>query len=286
MEAILFALLAFTGWGVGDFLSAILVRKLNTPIVAVWGFLLRFALYTLAIPLFLNQIADIEPKVLALNLGIGISWSISYVAFYGALKRINPAIAGTIAGSWGALAFLLSLVFLNEIITLHQLIAIIVIFSGVLLSTIDTSIIKRGKKADRIGLLLSFIAMFGWAICGSFIKIPAQTYGWFWTTYFLIAPFTAIIVYYFIRQPKSVKLKTKSLPALAVYALLIGLGESSYNIGIEKGLAAIVAPVAGSYVTLFVLLAFLFFKDPLTRQQKAGVITITSGIILLSIFTS
>lgn len=63
------------------------------------------------------------------------------------------------------------------------------------------------------------------------------------------------------------------------------IGSFGFNFGIEKGLSAIVAPIAGAYPALFALLAFIIFKDPITNQQKIGMIITLCGIILLAYFS-
>ena len=73
-------------------------------------------------------------------------------------------------------------------------------------------------------------------------------------------------------------------PLLTQVVLLTG-GGFSLNFALEKGLTSIVVPIAGAYPALFVLLAFLVFKDPITRQQIAGIITTLVGIVLLSVFS-
>ncbi len=47
----------------------------------------------------------------------------------------------------------------------------------------------------------------------------------------------------------------------------------------------VVAPISGANPILFVILVAFFLKDPITRQQIAGIITTLIGIVLLSIFS-
>jgi len=79
--------------------------------------------------------------------------------------------------------------------------------------------------------------------------------------------------------------ENKALIPLVVSTILVRVAELSYNFAISKGLVAVVAPIAGANITLFVLLAFLIFKDPITKQQIIGIITTLTGIVLLSIFS-
>lgn len=79
--------------------------------------------------------------------------------------------------------------------------------------------------------------------------------------------------------------KNKAFLILVIATVLVRLAEFAYSLGISYGQVAIVAPIAGANPTLFVLLSFLIFKDPITRQQIAGIITTLIGIVLLSVFS-
>jgi len=74
----------------------------------------------------------------------------------------------------------------------------------------------------------------------------------------------------------------RALLPLIMAAVILGIGDFSFNFAISKGLTAIVAPIAGSYPTLFVVLSFLIFKDPIRKQQIFGIILTVIGIVLLS----
>lgn len=74
------------------------------------------------------------------------------------------------------------------------------------------------------------------------------------------------------------------MPIIGTCLLIFG-GTFSYNFAISIGQVALIAPIAGSSSTLFVVLAFLVFKDPIRRQQIVGIITTLIGIVLLSVFS-
>ena len=73
---------------------------------------------------------------------------------------------------------------------------------------------------------------------------------------------------------------------MVVSTTLVRIAEFSYNAGIGKGLVSIVAPIAGANPILFIILAFIFFKDKITRQQILGIITTLIGIVLLSVLSA
>lgn len=74
--------------------------------------------------------------------------------------------------------------------------------------------------------------------------------------------------------------------AIISKSLLLGIGALSFNFAIDQGQVTIVAPIAGSYPALFALLAFLVFREQITRQQIAGIVITLFGIVLLSIFSA
>jgi len=69
---------------------------------------------------------------------------------------------------------------------------------------------------------------------------------------------------------------------LIISVVLVRIAEYSYNFAITKGQVAVVAPIAGANPTLFVVLAFLFLKDPIRKQQILGIIITLAGIVFLS----
>ena len=70
------------------------------------------------------------------------------------------------------------------------------------------------------------------------------------------------------------------LPLLFNLLLLRG-GDFAFNIGLQQGLAAVIAPIAGAYPTLSVILAFLVFHEKPTRRQLSGIALVLVGIVLL-----
>lgn len=73
-----------------------------------------------------------------------------------------------------------------------------------------------------------------------------------------------------------------ALMPIIICTLLLRIGDFSFNIGISKGMTAVVAPISGAFPTLFALLSFFVFKDPIKKQQILGIIVTLVGIVLLS----
>src|SRR3989338_3694007 len=256
MPAIFFALISFIGWGIGDIFTTIASRKLGGYSIALWGFILSFLISSLYAPFVLDKLSQLTWGLLILSIFLGFILLAAFVWFTEGLRIGNPALVGTITSGFVALVVIFSIIFLGETITFSQAIAI------------------------------AILVMIAWGIFYTFIKIPISKIGWFWPSY--IAGATFPVLYGYIKL-KKIKLQSPVhqgafWPLLTQVVLLTG-GGFSLNFALEKGFTSIVVPIAGAYPALFVLLAFLVFKDPITRQQIAGIITTLVGIVLLSVFS-
>lgn len=287
MEAIIFALISYFTWGGGVFAETIVARKLSSYSLLFWGFLLSFLLTSLYAPFALKDLAGLTPGLFVFNLLLAISTLVlGIVLYYEALKVENRALIGSIASSYLFVTIILSILLLGERVTLQQLIAILIVLFGLSIAIFDfKEILDKNFKISK-GLLLALGAAVLWGIWFTFIKIPVSKIGWFWPNYIAFLTFPLIFLFIKIRGQKIENFNKPGVIApLFISTVLVRVAEFSYNLGISKGLVAIVAPIAGANPTLFVLLAFLFLKDPIKKQQLLGIIVTLAGIVLLSVVT-
>jgi uncharacterized membrane protein len=287
MTAVLLALLTFVGWGSGDVFGAITSRRIGAlkASLTITGFL---TLLLLAMAPFMSTkglgwSAGIQSAALGLSLGV------AYLAFTQALRIGNPAIVGTVSGSFTALTVILSLLFLGETLAVGQIFFIAIIVIGVTGASLDIrSLREHAVRLDR-SVALSLVAMLGWGIYFTFMKIPISDAGWFWPTLISIASSWIMyaIVYAFKKRPAKPKQKQgRSLMFAFITAIVGGGANVTYNIALAHGNVSVVAPIAGSYLILFVILASRVFREPLTRQQTAGIAISLCGIVGLSVLSS
>lgn len=286
MPAIFFALISYFGWAIGDVFATIASRRIGGYSTTFWYIVFQIPLFGLPALFFLDKLQNLTLTILLLNTALGIIGTIGLIAFYEGLRTGNPSLVGTISSSFAALTVILSIIFLNESVTTNQASAIFVIFFGLILSALDFREFKRGKIVGNVGVVLALVAMFCWAIYFTFIKIPIREIGWAWSSMFALSSLVIVPLFMKIRRIKLTAPTYKgALFSVIANSVLLGIGTLSFYIGIERGLTAIVAPIAGSYPTLFVFLSSIFFKEPITKQQIAGIITTLIGIVLLSVFS-
>lgn len=286
MPAIFFALISFFGWAVGDIFGTVSTRKIGGYSLTLWENILTLIIASFFLPFVFKDLNNLTPAIFLLTLGLGSIFIITLITFYEGLRIGNASLVSTISSSFVALVVIFSMIFFKERLSAYQILSLIPIFVGIFLSTFDFKEFRKGNLHLDKGIILAIITMFFWGIYFTFIKIPIQQVGWFLTGYIVAFAFPLIFLIAKIRNVKLQKptFKNALMPTLAAI-LLLRVGDFSFNIGISQGLTSIVAPIAGSYPTLFVLLAFLIFKDPITKQQILGIITTLVGIILLSFFS-
>lgn len=287
MQAIIFALVSYFTWGTGILVGAIVARRMQSYSLALWAPLLSSMALSFYAPFALNDLTGLSLGLLIFIIVIGIiGFFGGNITYYEALNKGNRAVVGTIASSFPAVSIIISVIFLNERVSIQQIIAIVVIFIGLILSSLDIKELRNKNIFTDKSILLALITMLCWGTWIALLKIPVSKIGWFWPNYFTVLLFPLLFFYIRLRKiPIQKPTINHAFIPLVVSTILVRIAELSYNFGISKGQVAIVAPIAGANPTLFVILAFLFLKDPITKQQIAGIITTLVGILILSIYS-
>lgn len=283
MDAILFALLAHIGWGVGDLFGAIVSRKIGGYSATFWSYIVRIPLLALYIPFILDDVAHLNVTNVLITGLLSLIVIAGNVLHAEAFLSSNASLVGTIGAAFVVPTVILSVIFFDETLTGSQVAAVIVIVVGLVLTTLDfNSLAKKQFVLDR-GIVLSFISMLLWGVYFAFVRIPIQEIGWFLPFYFvfLFAPVILLIMKWqkvALRHPN----ENQALPALIGFMVCSTVANFAYNLGIVSGYTSIVAPIAGSYPVLFVILSFIFFKERVQRQQLLGIVVSLVGIVALS----
>lgn len=282
--ALLFAFLTLIGWGMGDIFGTVAIRAIGSLAANFWWSLFGFIFASLYIP-WAGGISDFRYFFLAILLSLIDIFGNLF--FYKGLQYGNASLNGTITGSYAFITVLISIFFFKETVTIFQFFGIVLIMIGIILGSLNFSQMKKMKLKEIFsdkGVKYSFLAMLEWGIYFSVIRIPAEKIGWFWAGYPIY--FLGAIIMFLLLMPNkftSVHMDRKILFMMLLFVVFTVSANFFYNIGILHGFTTIVAPVSGSYPILFVLLAGLFFREKLNRQQKAGIISSLAGIVLISL---
>lgn len=282
MNPLIFAFISAFGWGTGDIFGVIASRKVGGYTTTLGQFAVATILFGLYIPWALADLQKITPVLLGINILLGLFYVVGNVTFNEAVRISKASLVGPIAGSFPAVTTILSLLFLKESLSPMQAMFIVIIFIGILLSTVD---FKKLAIVDK-GIFLALFSMISWGTYFTFIKLLMSEIGWFWPNYISMLLFPLIFVYMKSKKIKFTIPKPSIQRSIALSSLLLRGGDFSLNVGASMGLTSLVAPVAGSYPIIFTILAFVIFKEQIRRLQMLGIITTLIGIVALSIVSS
>lgn len=282
--AIFFALLAFVGWGSGDVFVTIASRKIGNLHTYFWGYCFALILTSFYIP-FAGPFPDISVIVIAFL--IQIVHTAANIAYFRSLEIGNASLAGTISGGFPLVSVAISMILFGEILTPLKLLGILTIFTGVLLTSFDITQWRRNgflRAVSDPGVPFALIALLGWGMTFSLIRIPVEKIGWFWSLYPIYPIALCLLFFRHVRKKcMNILRYPRVLAIIAAFIILVTIADFSYNIGILQGYTSTVAPIAGAFPVLFVLLSRIFLKDKLTPQQKIGILIALTGIVLMNL---
>ena len=280
---ILFGIIAMIGWGIADFFAAKSVRKSGVFKTFIWTQIIGLILFLVIFSLFF-KFPILSFKALILILIAGFLGFVPQLAYYKGLQIGAVSIISPIAASYAAIAVILSLIFLNETLTVLQAIGVsLAILGAVLTSFKFHDLIKLRLKNFATAVKYAIIAMLGWGVLFVLIGILVSELGWFFPAFLV----KMLIVLYALSYAGATK-KNISFPKnAALFVILIGLLESmaflAFGAGVSLEYTAIVVPVSSVYPAITIILAQIFFKEILEINQKIGIAAVLLGMVLLSL---
>lgn len=286
MNAIFYALMSYIGWGAGDIFGAIASRKIGGFKTTFWIMVGASILFLPLTFFYWNSLVSAPLPIILVAILVGFFYQSGNFAINEALTKTDASIVLTIMGSFGAFIVLFSTLFLHEPLSLVHALIILYIFSGVFLCTYQKTTSHKSKDKTK-GIVLSLYAAICFGIFFTVFKVLSQKLGWFWPIYlsFLWLPVTYVYLRKININPTFVDIKISFFPLLYNLLLLRG-ADFTFNIGLQMGLAAIVAPIASASPTLSVILAFIVFHEKPTNRQLVGILLALSGIVALGFMGS
>ncbi len=280
MNAIFYALISYIGWGAGDIFGTVAARRIGGYKTTFWIMLAAAILFAPLTIIYYNSLISTPLPVIVLATLMGFFYQSGNFAVNEALRRTDASIALTVMGSFGAFIVLFSTIFLRESLPLIHAGIIILIFIGVFLCTYQPK--SSIKTFDIKGVWFALYAAISFGIFFTAVKIFSSTLSWFWPIYlsFLWLPLIYLYLQSINIKPSVNDIKLSFVPLIFNLLLLRG-ADFTFNIGLQLGLASIVAPIASASPTLSVILAFIVFHEKPSGRQLFGIALALIGIVLL-----
>ena len=227
---------------------------------------------------------------------ISVLYIASMIVGYRGLKYIELSISSPIQNSSGVITALLFVFFFKEIYAMPFYLAVILIFAGVIVLSIDEikeSKQKREEFKKKNGLKKLFILGIMFPLVYSlFDGVGTFLDGVYLDKLELISADSALISYeltflaygvitYFYLKKKAPEVKVFNEWNLYVAAALEMVGQVFYVYAMAKN-ATIAAPIIGSYCVLTMLLSRIVLKEKLSKTEYVGIFLVLTGVIILA----
>ena len=291
---IIAGLIAMVCWGIADFLQALVIRNIGSSktmfIGNIMAIILTFPFFYIFIS---NGFLLFNAQVLVIIFVSALIDTVAVFAFMKSFEVGEVSIVTPISASYSLITVLLAMVFLGERLPLMKFASIMVLVSGIILTSTD---IKKFRLHAAKGVKESVVAMIGWGIyfmlIGVAMKHLSNSYPGenIWiiagTIFFLSTFFNSIMLALLGFLTKGVPKKeeiTKNIFVIFVNFLLYTLAWVAVNYGIAQEMVSIVAPVSSLYPALTVLLAMFFLKEKTAMNQRYGIMLTLLGIFLISL---
>lgn len=244
-----------------------------------------------------------DPSYLIKYLPVSFFYIVSMAVGYAGLRFLELSVSSPVQNSSGAIAGLMTFIFLGQRMTSLQLWAIILITVGVILLGVfehqlaekerleNKEIVDRKYKFGALALLfpllyalLDSLGTFAdaWffdfyaAVDDGTLEMQANlSYEFTWLLVAVIA-----FIYVVVIKKQTFKLMEQKDRGLA--AIFETLGQFFYVYAISSN-AVVVAPMISAYSVVSIILSRIFLKEKLTTKQYLAVAGIIVGIVILSI---
>ncbi|TSC86863.1 MAG: hypothetical protein G01um10147_738 [Microgenomates group bacterium Gr01-1014_7] len=289
--AIFTGLGAMLGWGFADFFAKKTIDRVGSIVSLVWAHLfgtLAFSLIALYQSVVIGQQLSIPTDMAGWGLLIffGVLQALIYLLVYIGFGKGQLAVLNPVFASYSGLAALLSITLLGEKVSASILLAVAVIFGGILLLNLDSQALRSrrlnlihipGLKEIGLAVILAAIWTVSW---DQFVG------GKDWLTYALFMYIFMTLTAVIISKLQRVNLGVVK-PHLWKFLILIGLGEviaySAISLGFSvTSFTSIIAVLSGAFSLPTIILAHIFLKERVSSIQRAGTFIIIAGIVILS----
>jgi drug/metabolite transporter (DMT)-like permease len=292
LVAIFAGLGGMLGWGFSEFAAKKSVDDIGTISSLVWAhafgtIILFFLLFSKLSAGSTYIIFPTDSSELLGLLFFGTLQAIVYYFAYKGFEKGEVSILSPIFASFAGFVALISILVFGETLRVGFVLALMIIFGGVILMNLDLGNLKTmhvrirtvaGLKEIIIATILATIWTLGWN------KFSGDKDWLVYTTFMFVG--MTIAAFFIAKFAKVNLLEVK--PRAWKFLWLIAIGEVVAYLAITLGYAntsytSIVAILSGASSLPTIILARIFLKEKMTRTQMASSLIIITGIVLLTV---
>ena len=307
--SIVYGLLVAILWGTTDVLATVAARKIGSLLTTFFSVLASVVVLTL-FGIFTGQAALIlalprTTLLMSIPIGLitGFCAAVGYFSLYRGLERGPLAIVSPLVAADGAIAALLAVLLLGDVLTFWQSGLLVCIFVGILCASTDiheihlmlgsrsTATQSVGKGGIRWGLLATLAFSFMLFSIGATSKV----WGWFWPifcTRLFAALFLACVVSYqkyrayyrhIPKVPTRIPLTFQLISLAAIAGTIETAGLLTYSLGTARTETSVVAALSSCFGLIPLAAGIIVLHEQPTKLQIVGILLVIGGLLLLAV---
>lgn len=273
-------------WGVGDWLTAKLSKKLDKFEI---NFGVNAPAFFIMLPILLASGAPIPDIQLLARLWLaGTLISCGYLSFVTALRSGSVGIVVPLSNIYAILTLALSAVFIGSVFSGGQVIAILVIVAGAALLAYEKNHNKIPFRELHRETFFSVIAAVFWGT-GFFVintlinDLPWYVISGYMTIFMSFNALIILLVAIGFKSSFAVKRPLKNKTVLLA-AVVFQIGSITFYVGsIEAGSVIIPAVIAAAAPLISSGLAAVYDKEKVGLVKRFGAVIVVVGIVILNL---
>jgi drug/metabolite transporter (DMT)-like permease len=280
---VLLGLIAMLGWGIADFLAARALKTTAALRLLFWTQSIGL-LFFLCIMLVLKQVPALSWTLIIITLFCALASAAGYMGYYKGLEVGKVSIICPLSASWAIVTVLITVICFGESLTMIQGFAVLLVIAGGVLASFRLhDLLKLKLKRAAKGVGWGVLAMVAWGLQFAVFGYLVKELGWFLPLALLKLAFVAYMFAYIGIRKQKAAFPKKVWPSVLLIACLEFVAWICAGLGLQTEYTSIVAPVSASFPILTILLARVFLKEKLERNQLIGVIAVIAGILVLAL---
>ena len=284
LQSLLLGVLAALGWGIADFVAAVVSKRLGVLRTIVGVHLVSIpiaAVYFFAV----SDISIVSLTHWAVLFLISAVSFIVYIVFYKALQVGPVAVVSPIVSAYAVVVIVLAFIFTGERLSVMQGVAVSASVGGIVLASVSLRSGMRLREVVGFGALLGFVAMVGIGVWQFGVGILSRDIGWFLPiflgrviTFGMFVPLVAVR-----REWPWQRLSAPLLVGVVVVGITETGGLFAFARGAEIGVISIVAAASITYPIIPILGGLIVFKEELGFTQYVGLAVALAALLVLAL---
>lgn len=287
LTALIAGLGSMVGWGSADFFAKKTIDVLGDLKTLFWAQLIGVVplLIIFAVHPKVSHLSHLDPLYLIL---FGIFSAVSYVPLYSGFGKGEVSLLSPIFASYSVVVVLLSAIFLHEHIAPHSIVAILVVFAGILLISSDPGELRSSFKHinQRVkGIPDVAAAMLMYSFWLFFFDKFLQNRDWVFPL--LVIRIIAVVTLFIYARARKISLRVGD-PGLWKFLACIGVFDVMAFAFVSYGFSnsshtSVIAVLSATFSVPTIILAALFLKEKIRPYQIAAIALILSGVALVAL---